>query len=144
MHPQLRTAPKTLAGQEWRAGRLRLNNYVRAWLVAHSYALFMRFSQRYYILAGGQKPPRHYVTLLCASRSGSEAQVCTGTCWHSCQSLQIAYYKSPERPVGLASRLAFGDPPVQISLGCRKVMSLREDDEVKHVLRRLLPPRFRR
>jgi len=42
-----------------------------------------------------------------------------------------SYYESPERPVGLASRLAFGDPPVQISLGFRKVMSLREHNAVQ-------------
>ncbi|TFG86147.1 MAG: class I SAM-dependent methyltransferase, partial [Gemmatimonadales bacterium] len=43
-------------GVEWRAGRLRFPEFVRAWLGAQAYALFMRLTQRYYVLAAAQKP----------------------------------------------------------------------------------------
>lgn len=43
-------------GQERRSGRLTFDEYVRAWVVGNAYALFMRFCQRHYLLAVGQKP----------------------------------------------------------------------------------------
>jgi MPBQ/MSBQ methyltransferase len=43
-------------GDERRAGRLTLGEYGRAWVAGHAYALFMRYAQRYYILAAAQKP----------------------------------------------------------------------------------------
>ena len=43
-------------GAEWRAGRLKFSAYVRAWLGGHLYALFMRYSQRYYLLCEARKP----------------------------------------------------------------------------------------
>jgi SAM-dependent methyltransferase len=43
--------------QAWRTGRLPFKDYLRAWPATHLYALFMRCSHRYYLLAKGQKPP---------------------------------------------------------------------------------------
>lgn len=43
-------------GKERQAGQLKFADYVRAWLVGHAYALFMRYSQRYYLVSGAQKP----------------------------------------------------------------------------------------
>lgn len=42
--------------QERRAGRLGLGKYIWASVVAQCYALYMRWSQRYYLLVGAQKP----------------------------------------------------------------------------------------
>ncbi|MGE0057547.1 MAG: class I SAM-dependent methyltransferase [Dehalococcoidia bacterium] len=43
-------------GEERRAGRLTLREYGRVWVNGHVYGLFMRYAQRYYLLAGAQKP----------------------------------------------------------------------------------------
>ncbi len=44
------------SGDEWRAGELRFSEFAKAWVVGHAYALFMRHSQRYYLLSAAQKP----------------------------------------------------------------------------------------
>ena len=43
-------------GEERRAGRLKFGKYARAWLAGHLYALFMRRSQRYYLISAAAKP----------------------------------------------------------------------------------------
>lgn len=42
--------------QAWRAHSLKFDEYVRAWLAGHLYSLYMRRSQRYYLLCWAQKP----------------------------------------------------------------------------------------
>jgi MPBQ/MSBQ methyltransferase len=42
--------------EEYRAGRLGFGAFIRAWSAANAYALFMRLSQRYYLLVSAQKP----------------------------------------------------------------------------------------
>jgi MPBQ/MSBQ methyltransferase len=42
--------------QDWHAGRLNFDQYLRAWLVGHIYSLYMRWSQRYYLVSWAQKP----------------------------------------------------------------------------------------
>lgn len=42
-------------GEEWRAGRLTLRDYMRFWVEGHLYGLFMRYAQRYYLLAAARK-----------------------------------------------------------------------------------------
>ncbi len=43
--------------QEREAGRLSFPDYVKAWVGCHLYAIYMRRSQRYYLLVSAQKPP---------------------------------------------------------------------------------------
>ncbi|MPZ49234.1 MAG: methyltransferase domain-containing protein [Dehalococcoidia bacterium] len=40
----------------WRAGSLKFHEYLRAWLAGHLYSLYMRRSQRYYLVCWAQKP----------------------------------------------------------------------------------------
>jgi len=42
-------------GAEWRAGRLALRDSARMWVEGHIYGLFMRYAQRYYLLACARK-----------------------------------------------------------------------------------------
>ncbi len=43
-------------GQDRHAGRLKFGQYLQAWLVGHVYSLYMRWSQRYYLICWAQKP----------------------------------------------------------------------------------------
>lgn len=43
-------------GEQRRAGRLGMREYVRFWIAGHTYALFMRYAQRHYLIAAAQKP----------------------------------------------------------------------------------------
>ena len=43
-------------GVELRAGRLSFTKFARAWLGAQAYALFMRWTQPYYVVAAARKP----------------------------------------------------------------------------------------
>jgi cyclopropane fatty-acyl-phospholipid synthase-like methyltransferase len=43
-------------GEQRRAHRLGMREYVRFWVAGHTYALFMRYAQHHYLLAAAQKP----------------------------------------------------------------------------------------
>jgi len=44
-------------GEQRRANRLGTREYVRSWVAGHTYALFMRYAQRHYLLTAAQKAP---------------------------------------------------------------------------------------
>jgi len=43
-------------GEQRRADRLGMREYVRSWVAGHTYALFMRYTQHHYLIAAAQKP----------------------------------------------------------------------------------------
>jgi SAM-dependent methyltransferase len=86
--------------QAWRTGRLPFKDYLRAWPATHLYALFMRCSQRYYLLAKGHRPPRPEKT----ARSGL-----VSTIFVSFTKLLIRWRPPFHRPGHLCSSASWGD-----------------------------------